>query len=83
MAQLLRQLLVFARRRAIERSRCDARAVARQTVELLTPLAKRRGVDLACAEGPEVPVTMDGAQVQQAVTNLVVNAIQAMTAPGR
>ena len=78
MTHIVRQLLDFARRRPTEKRSSDLGALARQTVSLLEPLATKRGVTLHCVE-PEVPVlaAVDTAQIQQALTNLVVNAIQA------
>jgi signal transduction histidine kinase len=78
MTRIVRQLLDFARRRPSEKRAADLGALARQTVSLLEPLAARRGVSISCAE-PSAPVSapVDASQIQQALTNLVVNAIQA------
>ncbi len=79
MTRIIRQLLDFARRRPPNKSLTDARLVVRQTVEMLEALAAKRRVQLV-AVLPETPleVAIDGAQIQQALTNLIVNAIQAM-----
>lgn len=78
MTRIVRQLLDFARRRPGEKHSTELGALARQTASLLQPLAAKGGVSLACEEpaGP-VHATVDAAQIQQALTNLVVNAIQA------
>jgi signal transduction histidine kinase len=78
MTRIVRQLLDFARRRGSEKRSSDLGALARQTAALLEPLAAKRGVSLRC-EGPSAPVSaaVDASQIQQALTNLVVNAIQA------
>ncbi len=78
MTRIVRQLLDFARRRSPEKRSLDAAQLARQTAALLEPLAARRGVELRCA-GPTAPLTVsaDPGQLPQALTNLVVNAIQA------
>jgi signal transduction histidine kinase len=78
MTRIVRQLLDFARRRSPEKRPLDAAQLARQTAALLEPLAARRGVELRCA-GPTAPLTVsaDPSQLPQALTNLVVNAIQA------
>jgi len=75
--RIVRQLLDFGRRRAAQKSRVDLRAVAGQTVALLAPLALKRGVALALEEGAPAPAEVDDGQMQQALANLVVNAIQA------
>jgi two-component system NtrC family sensor kinase len=78
MTRIVRQLLDFARRRGSEKRSTDLGALARQTAALLEPLAGKRGVSLRCEEptGP-VSAAVDAPQIQQALTNLVVNAIQA------
>jgi signal transduction histidine kinase len=82
--RIVRQLLDFARRRGAEKSRADLRAVTRQTASLLAPLADKKSVSIEIETG-EAPVEadIDAEQIQQAVTNLVVNGIQAMKAGGR
>ena len=78
MTHIVRQLLDFARRRASDKRSIDLGALARQTASLLEPLATKRGVSLSCEEPAEpVHAAVDAAHVQQALTNLVVNAIQA------
>ena len=55
----------------------------KQTLKLLEPMARKRGVTLtsgATAESMRAPV--DEGKVQQALTNLVVNAIHATDAGG-
>jgi two-component system, NtrC family, sensor kinase len=76
--QIIRQLLDFARPRPLEKAPTDLRAVAVQTATLLRPMAEKAGVHLALTD-PDVPVVTvaDAGQMQQVVTNLVVNAIQA------
>jgi two-component system, NtrC family, sensor kinase len=76
---IIRQLLDFARRRSPQRVQIDLRDVARQTTQLLEPLALKRGVTLTVqGNGHAVTACADFAQIQQVVTNLVMNAIQAM-----
>ncbi len=78
MTHIVRQLLDFARRRATDKRSLDLGALARQTASLLEPLATKRGVSLCCEEPAEpVNAAVDAAHIQQALTNLVVNAIQA------
>lgn len=83
MTRIVRQLLDFARRRASEKRETDLGSLVRQTVVLLDALAGKRRVSLRCEE-PAVPVRahVDAAQVQQALANLVVNAVQASSRDG-
>jgi len=83
MAGLIRQLLDFARRREPKREERDLREIARECAELLGQLAGKRRVTLDVA-APEVPVRalVDSGQIQQALTNLVINGIDAMSAGG-
>ncbi len=83
MASIIRQLLDFARRGDVRKEPQSLEAVVRQAVALLSPLADRRGVEVAI-ESPteELVVDVDAAQLQQAVTNLAVNGIDAMSSGG-
>jgi signal transduction histidine kinase len=84
MASLVRQLLDFARRRGPQKGRVDVGAAAAHVVGLLTPLAKKSDVALAADPCDAGAVALaDGAQLQQVLSNLVVNAVQASTGGGR
>jgi signal transduction histidine kinase len=78
MTRIVRQLLDFARRGVTEKRSADLATLARQTASLLEVLGAKQGVSIQCLEpvGP-VLAPVDMAQIQQALTNLVVNAIQA------
>jgi signal transduction histidine kinase len=78
MAQIIRQLLDFARPRPVEKARIDLMSIAEQTADLLRPMADREGVRIALAT-PQRPalVVADPVQLQQVLTNLVVNSIHA------
>ena len=82
MTRIVRQLLDFARPRGPDRAAEDVRGIAAQTVKLLEPLAGKSGVALDLDEGPAAVAEVDAGQVQQVLTNVVVNAVQAMTGPG-
>jgi two-component system, NtrC family, sensor kinase len=76
--RIVRQLLDFCRRSSPQKRAIDVLQVARQTAELLAPLAMKRRVELVCDGPADPPGTFaDPGQLQQALTNLVVNAIQA------
>jgi signal transduction histidine kinase len=82
MSGIIRQLLDFARRRRAEKAPADLQSVAQQTLHLLEPLAHKRRVTLALgARTQEGPIAMNVGQIQQALTNLVMNAVHA-SAPG-
>jgi signal transduction histidine kinase len=83
-ATIIRHLLDFARRRPSQRAvQCLAEPVQR-TLDLLRPLAEKRGVTLVIPALPtDVVAKIDAGQIEQAITNLAVNGIQAMTAGGR
>ncbi len=76
-ARIIRQLLTFARREQAQKSRCDLATLVQHTVEMLQPLATKRHVRLQVEGDAPCAVEADGAQVEQVLTNLVMNAIQA------
>jgi two-component system NtrC family sensor kinase len=85
MTKTIRQLLQFARRSPAEKERRDLRDLARETIDLLRPLADKRKIVLKLGEGEgdaDATVSADGAQIQQVITNLAMNAIQASAQGG-
>jgi len=84
MTQLIRQLLDFARRRTPKKDRVEVRPVIAETLLLLEPQARKRNVTLELiGEDRRCAVLIDTGQVQQLLTNLVMNAMQAMPDGGR
>ncbi len=81
-AKLVRQLLDFAKRRAPKLEQANLADVARVTVDLLGHLAKRRQVSLVFEAHDDGSALADTFQTQQALTNVVMNAIQASPAGG-
>jgi signal transduction histidine kinase len=79
MATIIRQLLNFARPSTPHKSRVDLLQIARQTLTLLTPIAEKHDVALTMADsqGPMV-AEVDADQLQQVVSNLVLNGIQSV-----
>jgi signal transduction histidine kinase len=84
MTRLIRQLLDFARRRGPELGPVDIRSLCRHLLELLEPLARKRnvGLHLDSSDG-DCTASVDYNQIQQAVSNLVMNALQAMPTGGQ
>jgi two-component system, NtrC family, sensor kinase len=79
MTKIIQQLLQFARRRGAHKALHDLRELTKEAVELLRPLADKSGVIFETAgDATDAGVLADAAQIQQVVTNLAMNAIQAM-----
>ncbi len=82
MARIIRQLLAFARPRQVQKAPCDVATVAQRTIELLQPLAEKRHVTLRVQGLSPAYTEADAGQIEQAITNLVMNATQAMDHAG-
>ena len=84
MTKIIRQLLQFARKKTVTKSRCDVLDICRDAIELVAPIASRRSARIALAsESHATKLDADAGEIQQVVTNLVMNAIQAMPKGGR
>lgn len=83
MTAIIRQLLDFARRRDPRTEPLDLRVPMRRTVDMLSRLAEKARVALDVDAPAEVVAQADATQLQQVLTNLVVNAIQAQPQGGR
>jgi len=78
MGQIVRRLLDFSRHAPVEKEVGDLVSCTRQTVGLLSAIARARGISLAFeAEASLAPSRFDGRRLQQAIANLVVNAVHA------
>jgi len=89
--RIIRQLLDFARGRTPiagtaqqpSRRSVDLRKLAEDICVMLAPLAAKRGVSLGVVDGQARASTLaDDNLIEQAVTNLVVNAVQASSPQG-
>jgi two-component system, NtrC family, sensor kinase len=79
MTVIIRQLLDFARQTPSSHSLIKTREIVLSTCDIMRPMAKNANVELI-TEIPEDPFSIagDAAQIQQVLTNLIRNAIQAM-----
>jgi signal transduction histidine kinase len=83
MTDAIRTTLGLARRGAVVAC-VDVCEVAREGLRLLEPLARRKDVRLSLlAEGPSAPVRAHRGEIQQVVTNLVSNALDAVQRAGK
>jgi signal transduction histidine kinase len=84
MTKIIRQLLDYARRRPPQKEEQDLGKLASDVLPLLGTLASKKQVEMRFHNeaGPAM-VIADLTQVQQALTNLIVNAIQASASGGK
>jgi len=81
--KIVRQLLDFARRRTPRRALSDVAELAERVASLLGSLAKKSGATIEVANVVRpIMANIDGSQIEQALTNLVINAIHAMPKGG-
>jgi signal transduction histidine kinase len=81
---IIRQLLDFARRNTPRKAAVDLGHVLGRTLELMAPLARERGIEIRRTGGEApAPAMVDEGQIEQVLTNLIVNALQAMPGGGR
>lgn len=82
-ARIIRELLVFARRKPPERKRVDLNEVARAALALQAPELDLSGIRVATELSPLPPVWGDAHQLQQVLMNLFANATHAIrSTPG-
>lgn len=77
MTRIIVQLLDFSRRREPKFERVDLSLVVRAAVSLMGHMAQKSGVQLTMEATSSLFVVADPSQIQQVVTNLIVNALQA------
>jgi len=83
MTRIIRHLLDFSRRRGPQLARHDLQRLVTDAVEILSPLAKARNVTIDVDARDPIPTVIDPNQMLQALTNLMVNGMQAMSHGGK
>lgn len=79
---VVHQLLNFSERASSGVQRADLKSLVDETLCILQPLAEKGGVEIL-QSGDSVEAQFNSAEIQQVVTNLVTNAIQAMPEGGK
>jgi signal transduction histidine kinase len=82
MTAIIKNLLAFARRGGVRKTAVDLNRLVRETVSLLEPLAKKQGVELVATSGSPLVAPVNASEIQQVLTNLIINAVQAMPKGG-
>lgn len=78
-ADIIRRMRRFSRNAAIQRSRINVNAVVRETLKLVAPDARLRGMGIESAlTGEDTDVLGDTIHLQQVLINLIRNAMDAM-----
>lgn len=81
MTKIVRELLTFARRSpTTERTRLNVRTVVTRAASLIEPLARTRGMNLTVQEAGDVWISAERDKIEQVMTNLLINAVHAMSA---
>lgn len=78
MTAIIRKLLDFARRGSPRRAPVDLRALAQRSLELIASLGHKASTVLSVEGNGPLMASVDPGQIQQVLTNLVLNALQAM-----
>lgn len=79
----LRDLLNFARQREPEIAPCDVRELVKPMLALVRPDAQKQHITVAEQYAANLPpIRADAGQVQQALLNVLLNAVQAMPEAG-
>jgi two-component system, NtrC family, sensor kinase len=78
MTGTIRQLLDFARRQGVQKKPTIVVEVIEQARTLIEPIAEQKRVAISSQASPDLRAAIDGGRTLQLLTNLMVNAIQAM-----
>ena len=80
--RLVRQLLDFARRRPPDRARVAVEAIAARASDLVGTVAAGRKVEIDVVVPSQLEVSADPVQLEQVLTNIMLNAVQVGTPGG-
>src|SRR5690606_10239827 len=83
MTRIIRQLLDFAGRRDPRATATDLHTIARSIQRLVEPIARKHQVEVALQGEERAMALGDPVQLEQVLSNLVVNGIHACAAGGR
>lgn len=79
---IIRHLLDFGHRGGVARGDVELGELASATVEMLQSTARKRGVQIVLECGPPVHVSGNVSELEQVLSNLILNGVQAMTHSG-
>lgn len=83
MTTIIRQLLDFAGRREPRRAATDLRVIAAAIQRMVEPIARRHNVEVALSTDGAAMALGDPVQLEQVLSNLVVNGIHACDGGGK
>ncbi|MFC1610042.1 sensor histidine kinase [Myxococcota bacterium] len=76
MSSIIRQLLTFAHAKNLKKRTTNIIGIMREAVAMVRPMAHKRQVDILFPDPQDVPIVdVDPTQMQQVITNLLVNAL--------
>jgi signal transduction histidine kinase len=83
--RIIRQMLDYARRTSPQRTKVNLRELIEQVVVILQHSARKQAVEIVVSGLLEKPpeIFIDYGQIQQVITNLLMNGLQAMPQGGR
>jgi signal transduction histidine kinase len=79
---IIRQLLDFGHRGGIVRAPVDVNTLIESTAEMLRSTAQKQGKTIAVELGAPAEVTASSAELEQVLSNLILNGLQAMERSG-
>jgi len=81
---IIQELLNFARRRPLSKGPVELNDVVKHTISMLQPMLTKKHISLELNSNKKIPkIEGDENQIQQVVTNILVNAIDATPERGR
>ena len=76
---IIRELLIFARQSTPDRAHVDLNRIIEDELNLFESLCRKSGIEIERALEPNLPwIIADKSQILQVLSNLIVNALQAM-----